>query len=134
MALVEPAALDLTLRILTAAGAGTLSIDPLHLVRSGASMETLRALDPARIGYVQICDGVAAATTEEYLREAASDRLAPGEGVFPLADFLALAPSGRAVSMEIPAERRRAAGEPAEARVRAALAATRRFLAGAEPE
>lgn len=130
MALDEPETLERTLRIIAAAGAGVLSIDPLHLVRSGASLDRLRGLPADVIGYVQICDGVASATAEDYRREAGSDRLAPGEGVFPLAEIMAVVPPGRPISMEIPGETRRRAGIGAEARVTEALTATRRFLAG----
>jgi len=130
----QPEALRRTLRILNAAGAGALSIDPLHIVRSEASLEEMRAVDPGRIGYVQLCDGPADASEEDYPRESAADRLAPGEGAFPLAEILALAPPGRALSLEIPSERQRANGVAAEVRARNAVQATRRFLAGSEPE
>lgn len=130
----EPDALHRTLRILDAAGAGALSIDPLHIVRSEASLDAMRAIEPGRIGYVQLCDGPAHASAEDYLRESAAERMAPGEGAFPLAEILALAPPGRTVSLEIPSERQRAEGAPAELRARKAVEATRRFLAQAEPE
>jgi sugar phosphate isomerase/epimerase len=129
-----PEALDRTLRIIDGAGAGALSIDPLHIVRSGASLETMRDAGPQRIGYVQLCDGPAYAPEEAYLRESAAERLAPGEGAFPLSEILALAPPGRAVSLEIPSESQRQAGVPAEVRARHAVEATRRFLAAVEPE
>src|SRR5262249_15892121 len=106
----EPDALFRTLRILDAAGAGALSIDPLHIVRSEASLEAIQASAPERIGYVQLCDGPAYASAEDYPRESAAERLPPGEGDFPLAEILALAPAGRAVSLEIPSERQRADG------------------------
>lgn len=127
-------ALARTLRIIATAGAGAVSIDPLHIVRTGVSLAQMRAAGPGLIGYLQLCDGPADAGEEEYLRESAAERLAPGEGVFPLAEILALAPAGRPVSLEIPSESQRAAGVPAEDRARAAVEATRRFLAGVEPQ
>jgi sugar phosphate isomerase/epimerase len=117
-----------TLRIIEIAGVGALTIDPLHIVRSGASLERMRGIDPGRFGYVQLCDGPPEATEEEYWREAAAERLPPGEGTFPLAEILALAPAGRAVSLEVPGERRRAAGMAAEVRAQRAVDAARRFL------
>lgn len=129
-----PDALPRALRIIDGAGAGALSIDPLHIVRSGASLEAMRDAGPQRIGYVQLCDGPADAPEEEYARESAAERLAPGEGAFPLAAILALAPPGRAVSLEIPSESQRLAGIPPQVRAQRAVEAARRFLAAAEPE
>lgn len=128
-----PEALLRTLRILEAAAVGTLSIDPLHIVRSEASLEVMRRLDAARIGYVQLCDGPLEATEEQYWRESASERLPPGEGAFPLDEILPLAPPGRPVSLEIPNERLRAEGVSPLLRARRAVDATRRLLARLEP-
>jgi sugar phosphate isomerase/epimerase len=129
-----PEVLPRTLRLLDAAGAGALSIDPLHIVRTQVPLTAMQALAPSRIGYVQLCDGPLQATAEDYRRESAATRLAPGEGEFPLAEILALAPSGRAVSLEVPDARRREAGEPAETRARRVVEATRRLLAELEPD
>lgn len=129
MALGDPGALERTVRIIAAAGAGKLTIDPLHYTRSGTALARLRQLEADLFGYVQICDGKAEASFADYMREAGSDRLLPGEGVFPLADYLSLAPTDRPVSMELPAETQRAAGVPAQERCAAAVAATRRVLA-----
>jgi len=129
MALDGSDALERTLRIVAATAAGKISLDPLHIVRSGVTPERLRMIDPALFGYLQICDGPATASPEEYMREAGADRLLPGEGVFPLGEIMALVPRDRPVGMEIPRESERAAGVSATERVGAALAATRRVLA-----
>jgi sugar phosphate isomerase/epimerase len=89
----------------------------------------MRRVEPARIGYVQLCDGPLEASEEMYWHEAAAERLCPGEGEFPLSEIIALAPPGRAVSLEVPNDRLRAEGVPAAERARRAVGATREFLA-----
>jgi sugar phosphate isomerase/epimerase len=128
-----PDALLRTLRIIGAAGIGTLSIDPLHIVRSEASLDVMRSLEKSHIGYVQLCDGAREATEEEYRRESVAERLSPGEGAFPLAEILALAPPGRAVSLEVPNERLRTAGETADVRASRVVIAARQLLGRFEP-
>jgi sugar phosphate isomerase/epimerase len=128
-----PEALFDTLRIIERAGFGALSIDPLHLVRSEASFDVIRGLDPNLVGYAQLCDGPASATEAEYQREMAEDRLAPGEGAFPLAEIVDLVPPGRPLSLEVLTQRERLAGVPAEARARCAVEAARKLLGGMAP-
>jgi sugar phosphate isomerase/epimerase len=133
MAYQEPEALDRTLRIIEGAGKGKFTLDPLHLVRSGASLDTIRKARPSPIGYFQICDGPMHATADDYWRrEGGSERLSPGEGDFPLEEMLALVPDRRAVSIEVPCQSLRAQGLTPEERARRAVDATRRFLAAAE--
>jgi sugar phosphate isomerase/epimerase len=122
----RPDLLPSTLRIIEDAGAGALSIDPLHLIRSETCLDSLREIDPSKIGYVQLCDGPAEASEEVYRHEARSERLPPGEGTFPLREILALAPAQRAVSLEVPQESLREL--PAALRSRRVVEATRRLL------
>jgi sugar phosphate isomerase/epimerase len=134
MAYDEPEALDRTLRIIAGAGKGKLTLDPLHLVRSGASLDAIRKTEPSPIGYFQICDGPAHASADDYWRsEGGAERLAPGEGDFPLEEMLTLVTDSRPVSIEVPCQSLRARGLTPEARARRAVDATRRFLAVAEP-
>jgi sugar phosphate isomerase/epimerase len=123
-----PEILPKTLRIIEAAGTGTLTIDPLHIVRTGISLDLMRQAGPTRIGYVQLCDGPLEASAEMYGHEAAAERLSPGEGEFPLSEILALAPPGRAVSLEVPNERLRAAGVSAAQRAERAVTGARKLL------
>jgi sugar phosphate isomerase/epimerase len=123
-----------TRRIIEGAGRGTMTIDPLHIVRTGASLDEMRGMDPGLFGYVQLCDGPLTASEAEYGHEAAYERLPPGEGEFPLAEILALAPAGRPVSLEVPSQRLREEGASAAARAERAVNATRRLLAELEPE
>lgn len=122
-------ALPRALRVVAAAGVGSISVDALHLVRTGATIAMLRAMDPALIGYVQLCDGPLTATAADYPIEGAVDRLAPGEGAFPLRDILALLPAHQPVSLEVPTASLRARGMGALERARHVVDATRRLLA-----
>jgi sugar phosphate isomerase/epimerase len=123
--------LDRAMRIVVAAGHpnGAITLDALHVVRTDTPMAALHALDPAVIGYAQLCDGKLRATREEYQREGANDRLLPGEGEFPLDDILAAVPAGQTVSLEVPTDRLRNAGVSASERARLVVDATRKLLA-----
>ena len=65
-------------------------------------MTDLRAADS--LGYVQLCDGPlqAPADREALIREARTNRLAPGEGQFPLKALLAAMPQDCMASLEVP--------------------------------
>lgn len=119
-------------RILAAAGHpnGSIALDPLHLMRSGGSPADLAGLDPALIGYVQICDGPLDGG-QDYLAEAIGNRQVPGDGQFPLEAFVAAVPADAILSVEVPLNRLRDAGVAPRERARLALAGARRVLAGA---
>jgi len=121
-------ALPQALRILEGAGIGQLALDPLQIARTGTSMDDLARLDPALIGYAQICDGLIEATAEGYVQEAAFDRLAPGEGEFDLKRFVRLLPAGIPLSIEVPTTRMRKAGQTPDQRVHYVTDATRSLL------
>jgi sugar phosphate isomerase/epimerase len=96
-------------RLVASAGhpAGGVLVDPLHLRRSGGSpaeVGVLRAANPERYPYLQICDGPADAPPGRGLAlytEAVENRIAPGEGELPLAELL-LALPGAPLSVECP--------------------------------
>ena len=97
------------LRIVANAGhpAGGVLVDPLHLARSGGTVEEVAravAADPGRFPYIQLCDAPAGAPgdTRELLEEAIENRLMPGEGSLPLSELLEGLPDGLALSVEIP--------------------------------
>jgi sugar phosphate isomerase/epimerase len=99
------------LRIIKAVGHGGLTLDPLHITRTGTSWEAVEALDPALIGYVQICDGPAEISSPDaYFREGAFNRLPPGEGDYPLGRLLGVTPKGMPLSVEIPCQMLREEG------------------------
>lgn len=80
----------------------SLVIDTMHFFRLGNSLADFAALDPALIGYVQLADAPWGPRFDTYMEEAMYERMTPGEGELPLAEFLALVPDGRVVSLEIP--------------------------------
>lgn len=78
-----------------------LAIDALHLVRTGGTLEQLRAVDPAIIGYAQLCDGPDFRLSNNYLEEA-MNRMIPGEGVFSLKKLVALLGPHVDIDIEVP--------------------------------
>ena len=98
------------LRMFAAAGHGILTLDPLHIIRTGTPWEVVEALDAALIGYVQICDGPLEARAEDYAREGGFDRLPPGDGDYPLERLLAVTPPDMPLSLEVPCQRLREQG------------------------
>ena len=102
--------------------------DTYHLMRSGARAEDVAAIGPGLIRYIQINDGPATIPPEEMLAEAAGKRLYPGEGVFPLVDLLASAPTGIPWAIETPSLRRARAGMPPQMQAQEAMAALQRLL------
>jgi len=126
-----PNSLSQAVDLVTLAGnAGTgILVDILHLVRTGGSVEEVRALDPALIGHVQLCDGPLAVPAEGLEHESASDRMLPGTGEFPLAAFIEALPTV-SLGLEIPRMSAAFRGLTPEERVATLLQTTRSFLRG----
>src|SRR5438874_2708207 len=78
-------------------GAGLL-LDTLHIKRCGVSAAELAAVDPALLGYLQLCDAPARPPGGDATVEARTGRLLPGEGELPLAGLLGALPDGLPVS------------------------------------
>ncbi len=97
-----------------------LLVDPIHFDRAGDTPEALRAVDPARLPYLQFCDAPAQRpdTLDELLRQARAERQLPGEGGLDLAALLRAVPRTRALSLEMPLQSR---GAGLDAYGRAAL-------------
>lgn len=95
--------LDAAVELIRASGSGDTGIvvDALHAFRTGATPEKIAALPPGLISHFQICDA-RADPAMDLPDEARRDRLLPGEGVVPLAAFLAALPAGTPLSLEIP--------------------------------
>jgi sugar phosphate isomerase/epimerase len=87
-----------------------LLIDTMHLVRSGATVADLAALDPDLIGYVQICDAPFKPRFESYFEEAMFERMAPGTGELGLLQILAALPRDRVFALEVPLRSQAEAG------------------------
>jgi sugar phosphate isomerase/epimerase len=120
-------------------GAGLL-LDTLHIQRCGVTAAELAAVDPALLGYLQLCDapttlphgidvpgrmprGQQASAGDDAVLEARTGRLLPGEGELPLAELLGALPDSLPVSAEAPSLAARRELSPAQfaARVRRAL-------------
>jgi sugar phosphate isomerase/epimerase len=104
----------------------TIAIDALHLFRTGGTLEQLQAVDPAIIGYAQLCDGPDFRPSSDYLDEA-MNRMIAGEGVFPLRDFVALLGPHIDIDIEVP-NSAPLAGSGARVWAHRAIAASRTLL------
>jgi len=139
MPLMWPATLAEAQDFVRGSGAanGRLMVDAMHFYRSGAQTADLAAIDPALIAYVQICDapmaGIACPPGPEamaaYGEEARHERMCPGDGELPLADFLRALPRGVPVGLEIPILSKARAGVAPVDAIRPCVAAARALLA-----
>jgi sugar phosphate isomerase/epimerase len=98
-------------------GAGVI-IDPLHLRRSGQTVDDVRALDPSLLAYFQLCDAPLRAPENlprpdhlpagqslaggDLALESRAMRLLPGDGELPLAELIAAKPVDMPLSVEAP--------------------------------
>ena len=105
-----------------------LLIDCMHICRSGSSPADLAAVDPDKIGYVQICDAPLVSKFEVYADEAKFERLAPGEGELPLLDMMRALPKDRVFGLEIPMREKALAGIGPRERIAPCVAAARDLL------
>jgi sugar phosphate isomerase/epimerase len=107
--------------VVTASGAenGCVCLDALHLFRSGGSVASLGAVDPARLGPLQLCDAPRAAPAADGLAAEARERRQ-----LALAELVAAYPDGRPIDAEIPMPGALDAG----ARARLIAEAMRTFL------
>jgi len=108
----------------------SLVIDSMHFFRLGNTLADFAALDPALVGYVQLADAPWAPRFDTYMEEAMFERMAPGEGELPLAEFLALMPADPVVSLEIPIRSLAERGVGPRERTRRCVDAARRLMAG----
>lgn len=104
-----------------------ITVDPLHLARSGGTPADLRTVPTGRLYFLQLCDaqrerpnGVELAT------EARTRRLAPGDGSLPLHDLLDAAPPDLDLECEFPTAQN--LGLAPRERARAIRAAASAFL------
>lgn len=110
---------------------GRILIDTIHVARSATTLDDLRAIDPARMSYFQICDAPAGtpSSTEELLFTARQERLLPGEGGVDIEEQVRALPAGLIVSVEIPSHSRIARFGP-EGWARRTLHASRAAVEG----
>lgn len=103
-----PAALELVRKI--GKSNFKLVLDVMHVSRTGG-VPLIGTFDPELIAYVQICDGLAPMPSlDAYMEEALHDRMAAGEGEFPLIEILKHIPRDVIVSAEVPMRRLRRTG------------------------
>jgi len=140
MPLMWPGTIGAALAFLDDAGTpnGKLMLDSMHFFRSGAATSKLAALESSRIGYVQICDvpmpdsgeAMSPEMMQAYGEEARHERMCPGEGDLPLADFLSALPRDVTIGLEVPLLSKAKAGiSPADA-ILPSVEAARQLLDG----
>jgi sugar phosphate isomerase/epimerase len=108
-----------------------LLIDTMHLVRSGHGAADLAALDPASIGYAQLCDTTLRPrfdNCDNYSEEAIFERMVPGTGELPLRDIISALPPDIVIELEIPQRSLALAGVSPVDRLRPCVDAARRLL------
>lgn len=125
--------LDAAQRVVTAAGAGGVVVDAIHLDRAGHTAAQLAALPAPLLAWFQICDAPAQQpnTPDELLFQAREARLVPGEGGLDLVGMLRALPGSTVVSIETPLQGRARLLPPAE-RARMLREATLALLARLE--
>lgn len=79
-------------------------VDALHWMRAGEDLAGIASAPVGALGYVQLCDGPCQAPVgrEALIHEARNDRLAPGDGEFPLTQLLDAMPKACIASIEVP--------------------------------
>jgi sugar phosphate isomerase/epimerase len=108
----------------------SLLIDTMHVARSGAGPDDLRALPAERVGHIQLCDVPLRSTRKyHYAEEAVYHRMVPGEGELPLAEMLAALPRDRVVGLEVPLRSRAEAGVSAYDRLLPCVTSAKALLA-----
>jgi sugar phosphate isomerase/epimerase len=110
----------------------TLLLDCLHFARSGGRPADLAAVDPALIGYLQLCDAPDKPLDKDYGDDARDNRLPPGDGALPLAEILKAAPANIPIGLEIPMRAKAEAGLPPRDYVGDAVIKARALLANME--
>lgn len=106
----------------------TVLVDSMHFFRSGGTIAQLRAVNPALIGYAQLCDVPLQAEHSDYMQEAMFDRRPPGAGELPLADFVAALPSHVRIGLEVPMLAQAQAGVSPYDRLKPAIEAARAYV------
>lgn len=105
-----------------------LLIDTMHLVRSGAGAEEVRALDPTTIGYAQLSDNPVIDSMEDYIVAATFERMIPGTGTLPLADIVDALPREIPIGLEVPMRSLAEAGVGPLERLRPCVRAARALI------
>lgn len=110
------------------AGNAAVTVDALHLARSGGSARDVAALDHAQISYVQLCDGPAQPPGQGYAQEAAGERMLPGAGELPVRALVDAVGPDVVLGIEAPSRRRAERGVPAAVYAAQAMDSVLRLL------
>jgi sugar phosphate isomerase/epimerase len=108
-----------------------ISMDALHVARTGASTAEIAAVPPGLIGHAQLNDGPTHLPVDKQVDEARGERLLPGEGEFDLIGFVRALPPTVPIGVEAGSRSQFARGVTMEQHGRAAIEATRRVIARA---
>lgn len=107
-------------------------VDPIHVDRSGTTIEQIAAIDPMLLPYAQICDARAErpdpADFDAVITDAIDLREQCGQGVLPLAGMLQALPAGIPLSIELRSAALRDAFAHPALRAKAVLDATRGWM------
>lgn len=103
-------------------------LDSMHFFRSGGTLADIAALDPARIGYAQLCDAPLVSTGGTYMQEAMFARALPGDGELPLAAWIAALPDDLDIGVEVPMIDALLAGMSPRAHAERVVTAARRLI------
>ena len=79
-----------------------ITIDLLHVMRTGSSMAEIRELPADLIGGAQVSDGLLTAGDSALLAEAGGSRMVPGDGEFPIREFVDALPPELVLGVEVP--------------------------------
>ncbi|MCT2398029.1 sugar phosphate isomerase/epimerase family protein [Novosphingobium mangrovi (ex Huang et al. 2023)] len=109
-------------------GRATVLIDSMHFFRSGGTVAQIAELDPALIGHVQLSDAPRK-SAGDYMQEAMSGRMIPGEGELPLREFIDALPRGQTLGLEVPLMAQAESGRPAVECVAEIVMKTRELMA-----
>lgn len=114
--------------MIAATGADNLSLmlDCMHFARA---QDDAAAIDPALIGYLQLCDAPAQPDPMGYSEEARHHRLMPGDGDIALAAILSAIPADIVVGIETPMLSRAELGQDPRVYLAEAVAKSRAMLA-----
>lgn len=112
--------------------ARALLIDPIHVDRSGSSIDAIAAVDPALLPYAQICDARAEwpdpGDFNAIITDAVDLREQCGEGALPLHALYRALPDGIALSVELRSKALRDRYPDPGQRARAVATKTRAWL------
>ncbi len=122
--------LEVAAQVVRRAGAGEIACDILHLIRSGGTVDQVRA-HADLISYVQLSDGPLDRAPEEMWKEAVKTRALPGKGAFPLIDILHVLTRPLLAEVEVPRWDDVQAGKSDKDRALSAVEASRGILARA---